>query len=80
MVKVLKASYFANTDFLLAQIGANPSYVWRSILESQEIIRKGACWRIGDGNTMSIGMDSWLHDPENPFVVTQFSDDNTCLW
>ena len=50
MSKVLKARYFPRGTYVDAQIGPNPSYVWRSVLAAQELIRKGARWRIGIGS------------------------------
>ncbi|EOY30823.1 Ribonuclease H-like superfamily protein [Theobroma cacao] len=43
--KVLKERYFHTTDFLNALIGTNPSYLWRSIRESQQLIR---IWRVSE--------------------------------
>ena len=36
--KVYKARYFPNCSFLEADIGSNPSYVWRSFLMAREIL------------------------------------------
>lgn len=47
--QLMKAKYYPKTDFLNASLGANPSYVWRSILESQAVVRQGCRRRIGDG-------------------------------
>ncbi|XP_017979793.1 PREDICTED: uncharacterized protein LOC18594299 [Theobroma cacao] len=58
--KVLKERYFPTTDFLNAPIGSNPSYLWRSIRESQQLIRKGAIWRVGDGQSISVLNDVWI--------------------
>ncbi|XP_073151939.1 uncharacterized protein [Henckelia pumila] len=40
--RVLKARYFPHSNFLDAKIGHNPSYVWRILLMSQDLTRKGA--------------------------------------
>ncbi|XP_050233408.1 uncharacterized protein LOC126681895 [Mercurialis annua] len=60
MVKVFKAKYFPNCSFLEAKLGSNPSYVWRSIFESQEVMKLGARVRIGDGWSTRIWRDPWL--------------------
>ena len=41
VTKLMQARYFPQRDFLNAKIGANPSYVWRNIMETQDLIRKG---------------------------------------
>lgn len=40
--RIYKACYFPNCDFLEESIGSNPSYSWRSIFASQDLIRSGA--------------------------------------
>lgn len=72
MAKVLKARYFANSSFMEAQLGSNPTYVWRSILESQKLLRNGLCWKTESGSNISIWCDPWLHDHQNPYVTTEF--------
>ena len=47
--RVLKARYFPSGDILSAILGSNPSYSWRSIFNSLEVIRKGTRWRVGNG-------------------------------
>ena len=47
--KVYKARYFPNSSFMDADLGANPSFVWRSSLEARELIRAGTAWTVGDG-------------------------------
>ena len=48
-VKVYKARYFPNCSFMEAEIGCNPSFVWRSLLGARELIRAGTLWHVGDG-------------------------------
>lgn len=36
--KIFKARYYPNGNFLTAKVGANPSFVWRSILATQELL------------------------------------------
>lgn len=39
--KVFKARYFANGDFLIAELGDYPSFAWRSIMVAQNLVRHG---------------------------------------
>ncbi|GAA0146506.1 hypothetical protein LIER_06440 [Lithospermum erythrorhizon] len=55
-----KARYFPDTDFWDATTGSTPSYIWRSILQSREVLRRGCKWVLGDGKTIRIWQDSWV--------------------
>jgi len=57
---IFKARYFPTTSFLNANIGHNPSYVWRSILRSCFFVCGGARWSIGSGATIPILDAPWL--------------------
>ncbi|XP_074378169.1 putative mitochondrial protein AtMg00310 [Apium graveolens] len=46
VTQTIRARYFLNIDFLNAKLGSNLSYVWRSIVESQEDVRHGCRRRI----------------------------------
>ena len=52
--RIYKAKYFPSTSFLEAKMGSNPSYTWRSILSSEDLIKKGARIRVGTGNSVRI--------------------------
>ena len=41
VARVYKAKYFPHDDILNSKKGNNPSYVWRSIHNSLDVIRKG---------------------------------------
>lgn len=48
---LMKARYYPNSEFLNAKIGSNPSYIWRSILEAQDVVRQGMRRKIVYGKT-----------------------------
>lgn len=62
MSRLFKARYIPNTDFLICQIGANPSYVWRSIFSDKIDVQHGARWRIGTGANIPLFGAPWLKD------------------
>ncbi|KAG8653739.1 hypothetical protein MANES_05G055002v8 [Manihot esculenta] len=41
LYRVLKAKYFPNGNFLSARLGSNYSFVWKSILSSQQVLQRG---------------------------------------
>ncbi|PNX97424.1 ribonuclease H [Trifolium pratense] len=38
---LLKARYFPNSSFFDAQLGYNPSYSWKSLWSSREVLKRG---------------------------------------
>lgn len=39
VTSILRARYFPNLNFLDAKLRTNPSYVWRSLMEAQDVVR-----------------------------------------
>ncbi|XP_043812240.1 uncharacterized protein LOC122723577 isoform X1 [Manihot esculenta] len=60
LYRVLKAKYFSNGDFLSARLGSNYSFVWKSILSSQQMLQRGVRWRIGDGKQVFVVNCPWI--------------------
>lgn len=54
--RVFKAKYYLRGDFLNAQLGQSPSYAWRSIYSSHDIVKRGIYWQVGSG---ALGMSSY---------------------
>lgn len=67
---ILKARYFPHTAFLNADLGVNPSYVWRSILEASEALKANCRRKIGNGASTRVWFDQLLPDFENGFLST----------
>jgi len=57
---ILKAKYFPRRDFLDAGIGHNPSYTWKSIWSSQNLINLGYRWKIGDCSQIKVWSSPWI--------------------
>ena len=74
IARIYKAKYFPFNDILGAKLGSNPSYVWRSIFNSLEIIRKGTRWRVGNGKMIHIWEDRWLPTPTTHKVCSPQQD------
>lgn len=67
---ILKAKYFSFSDILNAYLGSNPSYTWRSIFNSLEVIRSGTRWRVGKRRLIHIWEGKWLPTPSTYKVIT----------
>ena len=59
-----KAKYFPQCSFLEAADCLNNPYVWKSLLAAQPILKKGCCWRVGNGVLIQVLQDCWL--PSQP--------------
>ena len=62
--RVYKARYFPTCSFMDAELGSNPSFVWRSLLQAKELLQEGLAWKIGDGKNVGIDSHKWL--PNTP--------------
>uniref|UniRef100_A0A803PJ47 Reverse transcriptase domain-containing protein n=1 Tax=Cannabis sativa TaxID=3483 RepID=A0A803PJ47_CANSA len=68
--RIFKARYYPLGSFLDASIGNNPSYVWRSIFESQSLIKSGARWSIANGSLVDVLNQPWLMDKDNLYITS----------
>ncbi|XP_074342484.1 uncharacterized protein LOC141680055 [Apium graveolens] len=51
VTSILKARCFPKSDFPNAKLGSNLSYMWRSVMEAQDIVKEGSRRRIGNGES-----------------------------
>jgi hypothetical protein len=63
IAKIVKAKYYPECTVLEAPLGKKPSYAWRSIQGSIDLVNEGLVWRVGNGQTIRIWKDRWLHSP-----------------
>ncbi|CAN0919033.1 LINE-1 reverse transcriptase homolog [Linum grandiflorum] len=68
VARLYKAKYFPTRDILMAELGPKPSFAWRSLWSSLELVRKGYRWRIGNGLHTRIGLDPWLPNNDNRYI------------
>ncbi|KAL0008862.1 hypothetical protein SO802_010364 [Lithocarpus litseifolius] len=61
--QVFKAKYFENSTFLEAELGKHPSFAWRSIMATKNVVAEGTRWSIGKGNKIRLWEDKWLPTP-----------------
>ncbi|XP_058741168.1 uncharacterized protein LOC131613523 [Vicia villosa] len=58
--RFFKARYFPNSSFLNANLGSNPSFMWRSLWKARDVLCLGCRWSIGTGSNIKVLHDSWL--------------------
>lgn len=70
VVQLYKSRYFPQTSLLQASLGSIPSYAWRSIWASQEVVWRNIRLQVGDGANIRVCHDPWLGDAEWGFITT----------
>lgn len=60
LARTLQSRYFKNSDIMQAKAGYSPSYIWRSMLWSRELIRKGIYWRVVNEKKIRALADPWI--------------------
>ena len=60
LYKVFKPRFFPNCTIMEAVDSSHGSYAWKSILHGRDVIKRGACWRISNRQSVQIWQHSWL--------------------
>nr|XP_025679104.1 uncharacterized protein LOC112779059 [Arachis hypogaea] len=58
-VRTLKAIYYPNYSLWEAGVGRNASWIWKSLLEGRDFLRRKGSWSIGNGAEVDIWEDNW---------------------
>lgn len=57
---MLKAKYLQNETLFGYTLKRETSWVWQGIVKSRKLLRKGSCFRIGDGTSIDLWKDPWI--------------------
>ena len=80
LYKCFKARYFHRSNFLEAVVPPNCSFVWRSIMVAQSILKNGCCLRVGNGYSIRVHEDRWIpNHPTNKIVYLASEETNGML-
>ncbi|KAL0378315.1 UNVERIFIED_CONTAM: hypothetical protein Sradi_3137000 [Sesamum radiatum] len=60
---VIGQKYFPLSNFFEARLGSKPSFTWRSLLGTRELLIAGLRWKVGDGSSIPIRGQPWLPRP-----------------
>uniref|UniRef100_A0A803P9L9 Uncharacterized protein n=1 Tax=Cannabis sativa TaxID=3483 RepID=A0A803P9L9_CANSA len=70
VIWVFEAIYYPPETFLSAVLGQNPSFICKSIFETQDIIKSGVHVRISLGLSVNILNSPWLPNAISPYVIS----------
>ncbi|KAL0434907.1 UNVERIFIED_CONTAM: hypothetical protein Sradi_0198600 [Sesamum radiatum] len=62
--KVLGQKDFPSSGFFVAGLSSMPSFTWRSLLVTWDILVAGLRWKVGDGQDIPIIAHLWLPRPQ----------------
>ncbi|XP_050241310.1 uncharacterized protein LOC126690232 [Quercus robur] len=69
--RVFKVRFFPNCSILEASYSSSGSYAWHSILKGRDLLLKGAWWRLGCGDAISVWNNAWLPSKTHPRIESQ---------
>ncbi|KAL0456551.1 UNVERIFIED_CONTAM: hypothetical protein Slati_0994300 [Sesamum latifolium] len=69
--EVLGQKYFPSSNFFEARLGSRPSFTWRSLFGTRELLTAGLRWKIGDGSSIPILGQPWLPRPNTFQLITK---------
>jgi hypothetical protein len=70
VAKIFKARYFPRSSLLDSNLGNNPSFTWRSIWRSKQVLLYGCRWSIGDGSNIKVMGEPWLRREDGRWVTS----------
>ncbi|GAU10125.1 hypothetical protein TSUD_418540, partial [Trifolium subterraneum] len=68
VAKLIKVRYFPCSSLFEAPLRYNPSFAWRSMWQTRQILSLGCRWRIGSGDNIHVMHDPWLRGSTNRWV------------
>ncbi|XP_040372969.1 uncharacterized protein LOC121052306 [Rosa chinensis] len=60
VARIYKARYFPDTSFWEVTSHASPSYSWRSIFSTRDMLKDSCYWQVGNGENIDIYSDLWV--------------------
>ncbi|GAU14634.1 hypothetical protein TSUD_96980 [Trifolium subterraneum] len=75
VARIFKARYFPRSSFLDSCLGTNPSFIWRSIWKSRQVLLQGCRWSIGDGSNIKVMGEPWLRVEDGRWVAAPQKQD-----
>ncbi|KAL6189123.1 hypothetical protein ACLB2K_040513 [Fragaria x ananassa] len=58
--RMLKAKYYPSSSFLEAEIGRNPSSIWKAVMWGKQLLTIGLRWRVSNGTNIRVFQEPWV--------------------
>lgn len=68
VARIFKEKYSPQTSFSKANLGNNPSYIWRSLWKARDVLTLRCRWRFGDGSKIHVMSEPWLRSEGKGWV------------
>lgn len=63
IAQIMRTEYHPDCSVLDTTIGQKPSYAWRSIQSTCDLVKEGLVWKVGNGKKVRIWKDMWFPQP-----------------
>lgn len=60
LARIYKAKYYRKMSFMEARTYQTSSLAWRSIIQTQPLLKRGMHWAVGNREQIGVWKDSWL--------------------
>lgn len=60
IARFFKARYYKDINVVDAEVGHNPSYIWRSLCWSWELLESGLQWKVATGSFIRLFLNAWI--------------------
>ena len=72
--QLYKARYFPYSSFFNARLGSNPSFTWRSIDATKDLLQKHSRLWVRNGTGILVTTDPWLLEGDSSLLHLNFGD------
>ncbi|XP_028062460.1 uncharacterized protein LOC114265833 [Camellia sinensis] len=69
--QIFKGRYYPQSNFWTARKGLRASWAWTSLLEGQEVLKRGVRWQVFNGKSINFWNDKWVTFSPNFCVKSQ---------
>ena len=59
-MRILRVKYKVKEDWLRTNASKHASPTWKAIEKARSVVKKGACFLIGDGKSIDMWLDPWV--------------------
>jgi hypothetical protein len=69
VVRIIKVRYFLRSSLIDSNLSNNPSFTWRNIWNSRQVLSHGCRWRIDNGSNIKVMGESGLRVEDSRWIA-----------